>query len=74
MERFRMTDAPSILLGSSQILAQEVSLIVSFHLHYFSSPSDHVLPKELSQHFVPIPGAGHAISRVEALLLTLVLM
>jgi hypothetical protein len=56
MERFRMTAAPSILLGSSQILAQEVSLIVSFHLHYFSA---------VSQNLVPIPGGGHATFRVE---------
>jgi hypothetical protein len=35
MERFRMTAAPLISLGSSQILAQGVSLAISFHLHYF---------------------------------------
>jgi hypothetical protein len=44
-----MAAAPSILLESSQILAQNVRLVVSFHLHYFSSPPEHFLPKELSQ-------------------------
>jgi hypothetical protein len=43
------------LLGLSQLLAQNVSLIISFHLHYFSSPSNQFLPKELSQNFAPIP-------------------
>jgi hypothetical protein len=54
-----MTAAPSIFLGSSQILAQGVSLVVGFHLHYFSAPSGHFLQKELSQIFAPIPGGGH---------------
>jgi hypothetical protein len=38
---------------------------VSFLLHYFSAPSEHFLPKELSQNFARIPGAGHATSRAE---------
>jgi hypothetical protein len=32
-------------------MAQGVSLIVSFHLHYVSSPLDHFLPKELHLKF-----------------------
>jgi hypothetical protein len=35
---------------------QPVSLSVSFHLHNFSAPTEHFLPKELSQNFTPIPG------------------
>jgi hypothetical protein len=66
-----MTATPSILLGLPHILAQNenVSLVVSFHLHYLSSRSVHFPSKELSQIFVPIPGGGHATSRAELLLL-----
>jgi hypothetical protein len=38
-----MAAAPSILLGLSQILMQEVSLVLSFHSPYFSAPSEHFL-------------------------------
>jgi hypothetical protein len=41
---------------------QDVSLFLSFHLHYFLCPPGR-LPKELSEIFAPIPGGGHATSR-----------
>jgi hypothetical protein len=59
MKQFRMTAAPLILLGSSQILVQDVSLVVSFYLHYFSSPPGRFMLKELSQTVAPIPGGSH---------------
>jgi hypothetical protein len=65
MERFETAADRSILFGSSQILAQGVSLGLSFHLHYFSAPPEHFLEKELSEIFAPIPGGGHATFRAE---------
>jgi hypothetical protein len=47
-----------IVTNSSPNMAQNVSPSVSFHLHYFLCPSEHFLPKELSQFVAPIPG-GH---------------
>jgi hypothetical protein len=40
-----------------------------FFLYCFSAPSENFLPKELSQKFTPIPGGGHATSRVELFML-----
>ena len=62
------------LLRSRQNLVQLVSMHIGFNLHYFSSPSDHFLPKELSQIFAPIPGGGHATSRAELFMLRMVQM
>jgi hypothetical protein len=44
-----MTAAPSIFLGSPQILVQNVRLVVKYLLHYFLSPSP------------PIPGGPHGL-------------
>jgi hypothetical protein len=49
-------------LGFGSTTQGYVSLLFSFHLHYFSAPSEHFLPKELSQIFTPIPGAPHGTS------------
>jgi hypothetical protein len=50
------TAAPSTVLVLRRNLVQMVRLVVSFNFHYFSSPPDHLLPKELSKNFAPIPG------------------
>jgi hypothetical protein len=55
-----MATAHSISLGPSQLLAQGVSLIFGFDLHYFLVPSEHSFAKELSQILAPIPGGPHA--------------
>jgi hypothetical protein len=47
---------------------------VSFRLHYFSSPPEQFLRKELSQIFALIPGGGHATPRAELLMLIVVPM
>jgi hypothetical protein len=52
-------------------LVQSYGVRLSFHLHYFSPPSEHFLPKEISQIFAPIPGGGHATSRAELLVLSM---
>jgi hypothetical protein len=44
---------------------QKAGVSVSFLLRYLLAPSEHFLPKELSQIFGPIPGGGHATSRAE---------
>jgi hypothetical protein len=48
-----------------QNMAHSNKVSFSFHLHYFSALSERFLPKELPQVFAPIPGGGHATSRVE---------
>jgi hypothetical protein len=55
--------AISKMIGCGSSVQAEVSLLLSFYLHYFSAPSEHFLPKELSQIFAPIPGGPHATSR-----------
>jgi hypothetical protein len=69
-----MTTAPSYLLGSSLNMVQNVSLGVSFCLHYFSASSEYFLPKELSQNFAPIPGGEHATFRAVLFMLRMVLL
>jgi hypothetical protein len=54
------TAVPTILLGMGSTKQSWVSLLFRFHLHYYSALSKHFLPKELSQIFALIPGAGHA--------------
>jgi hypothetical protein len=60
--RHRPFDAARI--GST--IQGSVSLRFSFRLHYFSAPSEHFLPKELSQIFAPIPGGSHEKNRITA--------
>jgi hypothetical protein len=54
-EQFRMTTAPSILLKLSQTRAQDVSLVVSFHLYHFLSPPERLLPKNYLKISLPFP-------------------
>jgi hypothetical protein len=53
------TTAPVILLGMGSTKQGWVSLLFHLHLQYFSTLSEHFLPKGLSQIFAPIPGGPH---------------
>jgi hypothetical protein len=46
---------------------------VNFILQYFLAPSEHFVPKELSQMFAPIPGGGHGTIAVRFVLVALML-
>jgi hypothetical protein len=65
MEHLQFGLSFATLLRPRQNLVQRVSLGVGSHLHYFPAPSEHFLPKGLSESFAPIPGGGHATYRAE---------
>ena len=46
-------------------MAHSNQVSFSFHLHYFSAPSDRFLREELSQIFALIPGGAHTTCRAE---------
>jgi hypothetical protein len=73
MKQLRTAAVPSILLRWTHHLAQGVRLSVSFHLHYFSAPAEHLLRKELSEIFAPIPGGGHGTTAFRSVLVALML-
>jgi hypothetical protein len=59
MKHLQRATAQSMSLGLDSTIQGYVSLLLSIHLHYFSALSEHILPKELSQSFAPIPGGAH---------------